>query len=504
MDEPSGGRLRSMLGDSFYVAFGSYATLGFSLLINLILVRKLSLANYGLYSVMLSAYAMGTLIFSLGALPIIQRYLPELIARGNRQGAIQLKRIAAGIHLVGSLMIAAICWGFQDQLATWLNAPEFPGLLPYFFLFLLLKFEASVYEEMLTAHRSQKFRNLSLAGFQAVKFALFWLALPQDGEIGTVMLYLVLSNALLLGMMMARAFGLDRELPAGTDEPLPWRRMIRYGLLRYTTTLTLVGFFADIDIWFITHYHDTEAAGLYGFATKNVHMLANLVPTHFLLVVLVPVYVREYTRRQDPQQLIRVFAFFNKVVTAFLAPTLVGSLLLAVPITGLIFDPKFLPSVPVFRVFFVGMFIFYFCNTSSFLLVVLERPEITLYSRIFVVYNIIMDIVLIPPYGIMGAAIATGSAMAMGYIFTYLMVKRVIPIRIPWGATFRTFAYSGIMALAIWPLLASGWISTVPRLLAAVGLGAVVYGLLAWRLPVFSHDERAHLNGALRRRVFPA
>ncbi len=503
MGEATGGKLRSLLGDSFYVAFGSYATQGFSLLINLVLVRKLSLANYGLYSVMLSTYAMGTLLFSLGAQAIIQRYLPELIARGNRQGAITLKRIAPLVHLVASLIIAAVCWGFQDPLAVWLNAPEFPGLLPYFFLFMLFKFEAFIYEEMLTAHRSQKFRNLALAGFQALKFALFWLALPQDGSIETVILYLVLSNALLLGLMMTRALGLNRDLPEGVDEPLPWRRMIRYGLLRYTTTLTLVGFFADIDIWFITHYHNTEAAGLYGFAARNVHMLANLVPTSFLLSVLVPVYVREYTKRQDPQQLIRVFAFFNKVVTTFLAPTLVGSLLLATPITALIFDPKFLPSVPAFRVFFLGMFVFYFCNTSSFLLVVLERPEITLYSRIFVIYNVIMDIVLIPPYGIMGAAIATGSAMAMGYIFTYLMVKRVIPIRIPWAATFRIFAYSGIMALAIWPVLASGWISSVPRLLMAVALGVIIYGLLAWRLPVFTRSEREHLNGALRRRVFP-
>lgn len=503
MSEPTGGKLRSLLGDSFYVAFGSYATQGFSLLINLVLVRKLSLANYGLYSVMLSTYAMGTLMLSLGAMAIVQRYLPELIAKGNKRAAIQLKRITAGIHLVASFIIIAICWFFQDQLGTWLNAPEFAGLLPYFFLFTLLKFEASIFEEMLTAHRSQKFRNLSLAAFQAMKFGLFWLALPQDGSIQTVMLYLVLSNAVLLGLLASRALGLNRELEAEIDEPLPWRRMIRYGLLRYTTTLTVVGFFADIDIWFITHYHDTEAAGLYGFATKNVNMLANLVPTHFLLTVLVPVYVREYTKRQDPQQLIRVFAFFNKIVTAFLAPTLIGSLLLASPITSLVFDPKFLPSVPAFRVFFLGMFVFYFCNTSSFLLVVLERPEITLYSRVFVIYNVIMDIVLIPPYGIMGAAIATGSAMAMGYIFSYLMLKRVIPVRIPWGATFRTFAYSGIMGLAVWPFLVLGWITSIPHLLVVVALGALVYGLLAWRLPVFSREEREHLNGALRRRVFP-
>jgi O-antigen/teichoic acid export membrane protein len=297
--------------------------------------------------------------------------------------------------------------------------------------------------------------------------------------------------------------GLDRTLPDTVDEPLPWRRLTRFGLLRYSSMITVVGFFADIDVWFITHFHGPAQAGLYSFATKNVNMLANLVPTQFLLTVLVPVYVGDYTRRKDPEQLRRVFAFYNKVVTSFLAPAMLGSMLLATPITALIFDPKFLPSVPAFRVFFAGMFVFYFCNTSSFLLVVLERPEITLYSRVFVIYNVAMDLVLIPRMGIMGAAIATGSAMAMGYIFTYLMVKRAIAIRIPWGATLRTFLYSGVMVLALWPVLAAGWISTVPRLLLVTAAGALVYGLLAWRLPVFSREEREHLNAALKRRVFP-
>ena len=496
-----GGKLRSILGDSSYVAFGTYASHIFSLMINIILVQKLSLENYGSYSVMLSAYAMGTLLLSLGVLSILQRYLPELIAKGNRQGVIRLKRLTAFTHLAAGLVIALVALLLRNFLAEWLNEPRFTQLLPYLILFVLFKFEAAVFEEMLIAHRSQKYRNLVLVTFQAAKFLLFWLALPHDGSVQTVLLYLVLSNALLCGVFMLRALGLNRGLPEKTDEDLPWRRMIRFGLLRYTTTITLVGFFADIDVWFISHFHNLEQAGLYGFATKTVNMLATMAPTFFLLTVLVPVYVKEYTERKDPQQLVRVFSFYNKVVTVFLAPALVGSLVLAEPIIREVFDPKFLPAVTAFRIFFLGMFVFYFCNTSSFLLVVLERPEITLYSRIFVIYNIVMDLILIPRFGIEGAAMATGSAMAFGYIFTYLMVKRVIAIRIPWWATIRTFAYCGLMSLILWPLI--GRIDSLPSLLLTVVAGASVYGLLAWRLSVFSQEEREQLNAALKRRIFP-
>lgn len=496
-----GGKLRSLLGDSFYAAFGTYATQFFSLLINIVLARKLGGHEYGIYSVLLSTFGVGTMIFSLGAQPVVQRYLPELIAMGNRRGAILLKNLAALTHLTGSLLIALLCWLLREPISGWLNLPEFVGVMPYFLLFTLLKFEAAIFEEMLSAHRSQKFRNLVLATFQALKFSLFWWALPHDGSARTVMLYLVLSNAILLVAFMGRALGLNRSVPADTDEKLPWRRITTFGLLRYSTSITLIGLLPEIDVQFISHFHDPEQAGLYRFATTNVWFLGNLVPMSFLLTVLVPVYVKEWTIKRDKDQLVRVFRFFNKVVNLFLAPALVGSLMLAGPLISEVFDPRFLPAVTAFRIYFLGMYVFWFCNTTSFLLVVLEKPLITLYSRVFVIYNIAMDLILIPRYGIEGAAVATGSAMAFGYIFTYLMVKREIAIRIPWGATFRTFLYSGVMALAIWPLM--GRIDGIGSLLLVVAAGALVYGLLAWRLPVFDTEEREQLNGALKRKIFP-
>lgn len=493
--------LRSLMSDSVYVAFGSYATQIFSLLIVTVLARKLSVETFGVYRVMLSTYAMGTMLLSLGVQPIIQRYLPELLARRDRHGAMRMQWLGAWSHLGASLLIAFLCWIFKDGLSAWLNTPDFGRLLPYFFLFVIFKFEAAVFEEMLTAHRSQAFRNIWLAIFQGLKLLLFWAFLPQDGSVETVMVFLVLSNLVLLTAFIARILGLSRRLEEAGREDLPWRRMIRFGLLRYTTTLTYIGFWTDIVVWFVTHFKGNEAAGLYGFAAQLVNHLAGLVPVYYLHAVIVPVYIKEYTLNQDKSQLIKVFRFFNKVVTVTLAPVLVGSLLLIGPITSEVFDPKFLPSVDAFRYLFLGMFVFYFFNTSSFLLVILERPEITLYSRVFVIYNIVMLWILIPRYGIEGAAVATGSANAFGYIFTYLMIKRSISISIPWLATGRIFLYTGVMALAVWPFM--GWIDSLAKLLLVVLIGAVVYSVLVWRLPVFDVEERERLNTAIGRRIFP-
>ncbi len=497
--------LRSMLSDSAYVVGGSYATQLFSLFIVMVLSRRLSVETYGVYGVILAAYAFGTMALSLGFQPVIQRYLPELLAKGDRRKTLRLQWIGGLGHLAASAIIILITLIFRTPLAVWteqrgVDPEQFRELLPYFALFTVFKFEASVLEEILSAHRSQLFRNLILASFQGLKFALFWFFLPHEGAIETVLSFLVLSNLLLMLAFLVRVLGLSRRVPDGGCADLVKNRVIRFGLLRYINRATYAGLWSTIDIGFVSHFKGFEAAGLYTFAAQIITHVVHLVPTSNLYTVLVPVYVRAYTLNKDENQLIKVFRFYNKVVTLCLAPVFVGAFMMIGPITAEFFDLRFLPAVTTFRILIAGMFIWHFMNTSGFLLVVLEKPEISLYSRVFVIYNIIMLRILIPEYGILGAAVATSTTNAFTNTMAYLLLKRKIAIRIPWAATARTFVYTGVMVLVVWPFLP--WIDNIAKLLLVVGLGAAVYISLAWRLPVFDQDEKRKLNDALGRRIF--
>jgi len=494
-----------MMGDSAYVIGGSYATQLFSLFIVMVLSRRLSVETYGVYGVILAAYGLSTMVLSLGFQPVIQRYLPELLAKRDRGKTLRLQWIGALGHLAASLLIILATVLFRAPLSEWaatrgVSPEQFGQLLPYFALFTLFKFEASVFEEMLTAYRRQLYRNLALGGFQALKFTLFWFFLPHDGSIETVLSFLVLSNLIFMLTLLLRVLGLSRQAPGGGHADLEKKRVIRFGLLRYVNRATYAGLWSTIDIGFVSHFKGFEAAGLYTFAAQIITHVVHLVPTSNLYTVLVPVYVREYTLNKDENQLIKVFRFYNKVVTLCLAPVFVGAFMMIGPITAEFFDLRFLPAVPTFRILIAGMFVWHFMNTSGFLLVVLEKPEISLYSRVFVIYNIIMLRVLIPEYGILGAAVATASPNAVTNTMSYLLLKRKVAIRIPWLATARTFAYTGIMALVVWPLIP--WVDNIVKLLLVVGLGAVVYVLLAWKLPVFNREERQRLNSALGRRIF--
>jgi len=510
MGESGGGKLKGMFRDTIFVLAGTYSSYFLSLIISIVLARKLSNHNYGVYSVMLGGYMQGTMALSLGLAPIIQRYLPEFLGRKNRSGALNLQWIGALGHLFGGIVLILLAWLFREPLSSWLNVPEWTGLLPYFALFTILKFEATVFDEMLTAHRSQAFRNAATVGFQALKLTLFIGWLPSEGDVplvGTLELlftFLALSNAVYLLAYLGRILGLSRGIEGGGDSPLPVRRMVRYGLLQYATSLTLIALYTDVDTWIISHYQQASVAGVYRIATQIVTALIALVPMHLLLKVIVPVYVKEYTERQDKTQLAKVFQFYNKIVTVFLFPLLVGALVLAEPLIVHIYDPKWIDAVSPFRIYFAAMVATHFLNTMSFLPLILERPEITLWSRLFLIYNIGMDFILIPldgPFGgANGAAIATGSALIFGYMLSFWMLRRHIRVRIPWPSNLRTIFFGLVMALCIWPL--SAWIGGIPSLLGVIGIGILVYGALAWRFHVFDGEESSRLNAAFGRRIF--
>ncbi|MDP6418724.1 MAG: oligosaccharide flippase family protein [Candidatus Krumholzibacteria bacterium] len=499
-----------MLQDTIYVFLGTYGSQFLSLFISIVLARKLSTENYGVYSVVLATYMQGTMILSLGIQPIVQRYLPEFLGTKNRSAVLKIQWLGALSHVFTGALLVYLCWLFRDALSSWLNIPQFISLLPFFLFFTIFKVEANILEEMLTAHRAQKYRNFVLVGFQALKLFLFLWFLPEEGPIpraGTLerlFTFLAISNLALMLAFLARILGLSRNLEDESAEQVQYKRLFRFGLLQYASSLTLIALYKDIDTWIISHFQGVEEAGVYRFATSAVTALVTLVPMHLLLRVIIPVYVKEYTERKDKNQLVKVFRFYNKVVTSFIVPLLIGALLLATPIISIIFDPKWLPAVLPFRIYFLAMFMTHYLNTMSFLPLILEKPEITLFSRIFLIYNIILDFILIPmegPFGgAVGAALATGSALVFGYLLSYTILKRHIAVRFPWMANLKVLIYGTVMGVAVWLLLER--VEGILSLLGVVALGALVYLFLAWRFPVFNTEERERFNIALGRKIF--
>jgi O-antigen/teichoic acid export membrane protein len=106
------------------------------------------------------------------------------------------------------------------------------------------------------------------------------------------------------------------------------------------------------------------------------------------------------------------------------------------------------------------------------------------------VLNVVLNLVLIPPYGMMGAAIATVAAYALMFVLMTWYAQRVFPVPYQWRRVIT--AVGAAVALVVAGKLLD--VGLIPAILLALAYPAAL-GLLGFYLP----DERARLRALVAR-----
>jgi O-antigen/teichoic acid export membrane protein len=128
-----------------------------------------------------------------------------------------------------------------------------------------------------------------------------------------------------------------------------------------------------------------------------------------------------------------------------------------------------------------------------------EKSSIVLLSKVFVIYNVAAILVLVPIIGVLGAAIAHGSAQLLKNLFIWWYVRHV--------ARWTNLLAVATVSLVVWGgVVAVGYglkaLIHVPAIVH-MGLGVVLCGL-AWliyvRSPALSPSDREILGGVLQGR----
>lgn len=111
------------------------------------------------------------------------------------------------------------------------------------------------------------------------------------------------------------------------------------------------------------------------------------------------------------------------------------------------------------------------------------------------VSNIVLNIVLLPEFGVMGAVYATVGSYALGVLLLGIVGRRHVALPIPLGEIAKTV----IAALAMWPVIAAlpDW-GSWPELILKAAAGALTYMCVA--LALNAGDARNMLQSLLRKR----
>lgn len=173
-----------------------------------------------------------------------------------------------------------------------------------------------------------------------------------------------------------------------------------------------------LDIWFVEAYNGLEELGIYLLAVGLVDiMIATIVPG---VQVLIPYY----TQRNPAQrmQLLSKVSRINLLFTSILITTVV---LLSIYVIPFLYGEEFRESVHPFILLCFGAFFLLIRNVFASFNVATNHQKINLRANILaLVITLILDITLIPKYGIIGACYASIVAYAASCMFVIIITLR--------------------------------------------------------------------------------
>jgi O-antigen/teichoic acid export membrane protein len=291
--------------------------------------------------------------------------------------------------------------------------------------------------------------------------------------LGTLTVYVVL-----LGY---RRYQLGLEF----DRPL-LRQMNRFGMPLVPAALALwaINF---IDRLFIAQFKSQAEVGIYSMAVRVASVIVFLM-TAFQLAW--PAFA--YSIRDDGEAK-RTYAF---VLTYLLFVTCWISLALgalAPWIVDVLGTPKFARAAEA-----VPLLAFATAAYSGYsvLAIGIGRARQTQFNWIVsgaaAVVNIVLNVILIPPYGMIGAAIATLVAYAALFVGMWLNSRRVYPVAYQWRRVLSIAAAGGGLTAIAWLLPES-----LPLAIGLVLVYPLVLGALGFYLPA----ERARMRRLLPSRA---
>jgi O-antigen/teichoic acid export membrane protein len=409
-----------------------------SLALSLLLVRALGPTNYGQYSFLVNAATFAAIALSLGFPDTVMRFVSAFVARGEEAEARYLVRRLALVRLVVYGIGVLLLLGFHGPLAGALHLP----LVEQYWVALaaLLVSQGAIEFSTSNAYARLDPRDVAVARTVGQILALAFFAVvvllgrpdPASAALTIVISY-VAATLILLGR------GLGQTLFTGRASRTPLAPVARFAGAAWGGSLFTLGLAGQIDVILLgVLRHDAVQIAYYSVATLIY------VKVGILLSGWAGTAISSFAEVQTRRGLEGVKRYFVAYVRLHLLLALVvypPLILLSVAITRGVFGPAYAPAAGLMAVYGVmwlaSAFLAAGIPYSSMLALGSQRQAVAIRATTGVL-NVVLDVVLIPPLGALGAIIATGIANLAAHIGDFVVAARQVNANYPWRFAART------------------------------------------------------------------
>lgn len=441
---------------------------------NVVIARLLGAELLGVFVLGSTTALFVALVSSLGVGPMLVRYLPVLMARGDRTGAAGIFRFGTRVVIASSVVVAVLVLLGRNIVA----GPIFhePKLLPYMPIVAAAVIPHALlilYGYALRACKSAALESLSREVIYKIALVAVFAGLFAVGmRLRGLMIAFVVANAVTAAVMVVFVQRRAPYLIKGPSTPSIPRRE----LLGFSTTMLFVAFMnytmGITDRFMLGILGTSENVGIYNVAFLISNLLATV--TMGFNAIFSPI-ISELYHDNKRGELRAMFASLTRTIILIVAPAFIWLVGFGDDLLRM-FGHEFTAGYTALVILGLSAVASCTVGSVSMMLAMTGHQKYNVVNTVVATgVNILLNWFFIPRCGIVGAALGNGISLAAINVVRMLQVHRLLGIH-PYNRSYLKLVAAGLVTLAGALYLRS----VTPEL----GLAAIV-GILVATMGVF-------------------
>ncbi|MEJ2050158.1 MAG: oligosaccharide flippase family protein [Calditrichota bacterium] len=300
---------------------------------------------------------------------------------------------------------------------------------------------------------------------------ILFIAYLSMGVTGAFLANLIASGSLLLFLLpaMFRDLGFTFSIPR-------WKELLAFGLPLIQVGLASM-VMELIDRPILKEMTNLATVGLYGAGYKlGIFMMLVMAAFNFAWQ---PFFVKVGQQDDGPHLFATIFTYFLFIICGlFIVLTMLLKYIVTTPVFGYTLIGKaFLPAITISPIIFAA-YIFYgvYLNFLPGVYLKKRSGRLAIYTTIGAIVNVIGNLLLIPVWGIQGAAMATMIGYLVMAVLLYFTQQALYPTPYQWNKVTITLGITGAIIL-IFYIFHPGILVRL-LLIASYGIFHLVFGFI--------------------------
>lgn len=479
-----GDRIRRIFKGAGIVFAGVVLELVVSFVAKLLIARYLGPVNYGAVSIGLKIMTAMSIFVLVGLDRGVGRYLPRFDESTQRSGVLRSAlEIALPIALVASvcLFLAAdlIAVRVFHDAAVAPVIRVFSVVLPFATVFRLAIGSVQGMQQSVPKVIIQNF-TLPVSRFLLVAGVLVF-------GLGTVAAAWAYGFAYVVAGLLG-VYYLIRHTPllGATRAASMHRRLLAFSApLMITAAMTQI--LSHIDTFILGYFASTGIVGVYNVVYPLAQLLTVVLSAFGFMVMPV---ISSLDAEGSVEEMRRTYQLSTKWILLATLPVFLVVLLFPETVIGVTFGPEYESGALALSVLAVGFFTHAIVGPNSNTLTSVGRTRLIMYDNVIVAgTNIALNFLLIPEYGILGAAVATSVSYGLlNALYTYQLYRETGIHPFTAGMVKPSLIALPVVGLVYW-VTTTLFVVTLPVLVVGFSTFVLLYGLVVLRFGGIEDEE---------------